>query len=341
MTKHTLTSTPDRPGGPRAGLGLLLRCLEPRTHHAPLDGLRHRHARRGHRERARPSTTPSGRSSGSRSHWRTLIDEVEAPHRFRDVQEKGPYKSWVHEHRFTAVEGGVRMDDQRRVRDAVRAARRTRAPISSCAPSCEHIFDFRATAIDSIFEPAGDRCTAADARHHRRRRRHRLRGRRDRPRAAPSRTPRRRPLLPGRGRTRPAARRRRDADRRHPRPRQPAARARTVSTSWSSRWPSRACPSNSPSKGYTFVEVDAGGTERLDRRRHGEPGSGGVVYLSGAGAGHDARRHWFRAKAVAEDAVRGSGMTLDHPATHLGLRSGRRLAQPLPRLRSHACRSCP
>ena len=33
-----------------------------------------------------------------------------------------------------------------------------------------------------------------------------------------------------------------------------------------------------------------------------------VVYISGAGAGHDAERHWFRAKAIAEDAVRASGM---------------------------------
>ena len=33
-----------------------------------------------------------------------------------------------------------------------------------------------------------------------------------------------------------------------------------------------------------------------------------IVYLSGAGAAHDAQRHWFRAKARAEDAVRGSGL---------------------------------
>ena len=44
--------------------------------------------------------------------WRTRIEAVEAPHFFRDVQERGPYKSWVHEHRFTEVEGGVRMDDR-------------------------------------------------------------------------------------------------------------------------------------------------------------------------------------------------------------------------------------
>ncbi|HKZ90955.1 MAG TPA: SRPBCC family protein, partial [Candidatus Limnocylindrales bacterium] len=49
---------------------------------------------------------------GIPTRWRTLIAEVEAPHRFRDTQVKGPYRSWVHEHRFTPDQGGVRMDDQ-------------------------------------------------------------------------------------------------------------------------------------------------------------------------------------------------------------------------------------
>ncbi len=66
-------------------------------------------------------------------------------------------------------------------------------------------------------------------------------------------------------------------------------------------------PIEQPRKGYTFAEVDAGGTERLIAAGKAA-GVGRVVYLSGAGAGHDADKHWFRAKAVAEDAVRGSGM---------------------------------
>ena len=43
--------------------------------------------------------------------WQTRIDEVEAPVRFLDIQAQGPYRSWVHEHRFTPVQDGVRMDD--------------------------------------------------------------------------------------------------------------------------------------------------------------------------------------------------------------------------------------
>ena len=66
-------------------------------------------------------------------------------------------------------------------------------------------------------------------------------------------------------------------------------------------------PVEQPKKGLTFMDVDAGGTQQLIAAGQ-QAGVRRVVYLSGAGAGHDAERHWFRAKAVAEDAVRGSGM---------------------------------
>jgi NADH dehydrogenase len=66
-------------------------------------------------------------------------------------------------------------------------------------------------------------------------------------------------------------------------------------------------PVEQPRKGHTFMEVDAGGTQRLVAAGRAS-GVSRLVYLSGAGAGHDAQRHWFRAKAVAEDAVRDSGM---------------------------------
>jgi ligand-binding SRPBCC domain-containing protein len=44
--------------------------------------------------------------------WRTVIDAWEPPHRFVDRMLKGPYRLWVHEHTFTAVDGGVRCDDR-------------------------------------------------------------------------------------------------------------------------------------------------------------------------------------------------------------------------------------
>ena len=43
--------------------------------------------------------------------WRTRIDVWEPEERFVDVQERGPYARWVHEHEFTPMGGGVLMRD--------------------------------------------------------------------------------------------------------------------------------------------------------------------------------------------------------------------------------------
>ena len=50
-------------------------------------------------------------------HWRTRIEVVEAPHRFVDVQEKGPYALWRHSHTFRDIGGG-----QTEVKDRVEYA---------------------------------------------------------------------------------------------------------------------------------------------------------------------------------------------------------------------------
>lgn len=44
--------------------------------------------------------------------WTTEIIEWEAPCRFVDVQRKGPYKLWHHEHRFVAEGLGTRITDE-------------------------------------------------------------------------------------------------------------------------------------------------------------------------------------------------------------------------------------
>jgi len=49
---------------------------------------------------------------GLRSLWLTEIAHVEPGRRFVDEQRVGPYRFWFHEHRFTPVAGGVRMNDQ-------------------------------------------------------------------------------------------------------------------------------------------------------------------------------------------------------------------------------------
>jgi len=43
--------------------------------------------------------------------WMSEIVEWEPPHRFVDLQLRGPYKLWRHEHRFEARDGGTLISD--------------------------------------------------------------------------------------------------------------------------------------------------------------------------------------------------------------------------------------
>lgn len=43
--------------------------------------------------------------------WETEITVWEPPHRFVDVQLRGPYRRWEHEHRFSPKEGGTLVED--------------------------------------------------------------------------------------------------------------------------------------------------------------------------------------------------------------------------------------
>ena len=66
-------------------------------------------------------------------------------------------------------------------------------------------------------------------------------------------------------------------------------------------------PVEAPRKGYTYMEIDGRGTERMVAAAQ-ENGVRRFIYLSGAGAGQGRPENWFRAKDVAERAVRESGM---------------------------------
>lgn len=48
---------------------------------------------------------------GLRVRWLTQITHVREKEMFIDEQRIGPYRLWIHEHRFQPVDGGVRMTD--------------------------------------------------------------------------------------------------------------------------------------------------------------------------------------------------------------------------------------
>ncbi|MET0620773.1 MAG: SRPBCC family protein [Thermoanaerobaculia bacterium] len=82
--------------------------------------------------------------------WVTRITKWRAPFEFEDIQEKGPYASWIHTHRFAESDGVVVMQDH--VDYALpfgplgRLVHRLRV-----RRQLEQIFDYRRRAIDEIF----------------------------------------------------------------------------------------------------------------------------------------------------------------------------------------------
>jgi NADH dehydrogenase len=66
-------------------------------------------------------------------------------------------------------------------------------------------------------------------------------------------------------------------------------------------------PVENPTRGWTYLEVDGKGTAVAARVAR-NMGVRRFVYLSGAGAGQGRPQPWFRAKDMAEAAIRASGM---------------------------------
>jgi uncharacterized protein YbjT (DUF2867 family) len=66
-------------------------------------------------------------------------------------------------------------------------------------------------------------------------------------------------------------------------------------------------PVEDPSKGRTYMEVDGHGTVTAARTAK-KLGVRRFIYLSGAGAGQGRPQPWFRAKEMAEAAIRETGM---------------------------------
>ncbi|MEU6136922.1 SRPBCC family protein [Nocardioides sp. NPDC047086] len=61
--------------------------------------------------RLRDSVTWKARHFGVPITMTSVISEYDAPHRFVDEQQSGPFRRWRHEHRFEPAAGGTLMTD--------------------------------------------------------------------------------------------------------------------------------------------------------------------------------------------------------------------------------------
>jgi ligand-binding SRPBCC domain-containing protein len=83
-------------------------------------------------------------------HWVTRIPIYDPPHRFVDVQEKGPYKKWRHEHTFEAIDGQTLMKDRVRYELPVGILGDVVHVLIVKRQLCD-IFDYRARKIRELF----------------------------------------------------------------------------------------------------------------------------------------------------------------------------------------------
>jgi ligand-binding SRPBCC domain-containing protein len=89
--------------------------------------------------------------------WLTEITEWNPPHRFVDVQLRGPYALWHHTHEFEPQQGGTLMRD--RVRYALPLGRLgTLMHRAVVGKDLQAIFDFRLKRVDELLgSPDGNR----------------------------------------------------------------------------------------------------------------------------------------------------------------------------------------
>ncbi|MEJ2721365.1 MAG: SRPBCC family protein [bacterium] len=81
--------------------------------------------------------------------WQSEITRWDPPHGFVDEQRKGPYRYWIHEHRFAPEHGRTRVGD--RVRYAVPGGIVVQRLF--VARDVDKIFSFRQKKLAEIFSP--------------------------------------------------------------------------------------------------------------------------------------------------------------------------------------------
>jgi ligand-binding SRPBCC domain-containing protein len=82
--------------------------------------------------------------------WTSEIIEWEPPHRFVDLQLRGPYKLWRHEHRFAAKAGGTLISDTINLALPLGALGQLAYKIK-VKSDVEEIFTFRKEKIRTLF----------------------------------------------------------------------------------------------------------------------------------------------------------------------------------------------
>ena len=83
-------------------------------------------------------------------HWTSEIVEWEPPHRFVDLQLRGPYRLWRHEHRFEARDGGTLISDTVNLALPLGVLGQIAYKIK-VKSDVQKIFAFRENAIRSLF----------------------------------------------------------------------------------------------------------------------------------------------------------------------------------------------
>ena len=83
--------------------------------------------------------------------WKTVITAWEPPHRFVDLQLRGPYKEWIHTHRFEPTAEGTLIGDDVRYRLPLSPFGEVAQPL--VRRQLERIFTYRHEAIRRLLVP--------------------------------------------------------------------------------------------------------------------------------------------------------------------------------------------
>jgi ligand-binding SRPBCC domain-containing protein len=84
-------------------------------------------------------------------HWDTRIIEWDPPHRFADIQERGPYSQWTHTHTFDALDEGRTLVRDRVVYGVPLGPLGELARRLFVGAELDRIFDYRQQALQAVF----------------------------------------------------------------------------------------------------------------------------------------------------------------------------------------------